>query len=214
MGPGDEAGAYTGPNAVISKSYAGFKVVWAESVVQPYSSGVPLYWAAYMRYTNITMPALRCPGNWVNASFVSEHMSGGNGDDGTVSAEHDLRKNPHLAVLVAPGGTYTSTATFHNVPWPGSAVAITWSSAGTSRNVHPFFASGRSSPPKGNNNWNGYLRADGYDNTVLGDWTVPRDTCRVADNGATASPWIGLGGLPSPNFSPLVDIGARGRNAR
>jgi hypothetical protein len=205
-----KAGAYPGPNAVISNNYTGFKVVWTESAVQPYSSGVPLYWTAYITYTNITSHTLTlgCPGNWANASFVSEHMSGGSGDDGTVSAEStSCSQKPRLAVRVAPGGTSIFSAIFHNVPWPGSAVAITWGSAGTSRNVYPF-ASGPSSPLKGNNAWNGYLQAGGYDNTALGDWTVPRDTCKAADNGATSAPWIGLGGLPvGGTFSPLVQIG-------
>jgi hypothetical protein len=45
-----KAGTYPGPNALISNNYTGFTVVWAKSVVQPYSSGVPLYWTAYMTY--------------------------------------------------------------------------------------------------------------------------------------------------------------------
>jgi hypothetical protein len=141
-----KAGDYHGPNALISSNYTGFKVVWTESVVRPYSSGVPLYWTAYMTYTNIESSTLTlgCPGNWPNASYVSEHMSGGSGDDGTVAAvATSCSENPGLAVPVPPGGTFTVDATFHNVPWPGSAVAITWGSGGTSHYVYPF----RSSPP-------------------------------------------------------------------
>lgn len=51
-----KAGTYPGPNAVINGNYTGFKVVWTKSVVEPYSSGVPLYWIAYMTYTNVDLP--------------------------------------------------------------------------------------------------------------------------------------------------------------
>src|SRR5690348_624369 len=83
-----KAGTYPGPGAVIASNYSGFKIVWTKSVVQPYSSGVPLYWTAYMTYTNVTSASLTlgCPGGWPDASYVSEHMSGGSGDDGTVPA--------------------------------------------------------------------------------------------------------------------------------
>ncbi len=151
-----KAGTYPGPNAVINSNFLGVKVVWTKSVVQPYSSGVPLYWTAYMTYTNITAAGitLGCPGNWANASYVSEHMSGGSGDDGTVSAEStSCSENPGLVVPVAPGATYTFSATFHNVPWPGSAVAITWGNAGTSPNVYPFQSSSSPSPGSGCQNW-------------------------------------------------------------
>ena len=71
---------------MINSDLAGvFKVVWTESVVQPYSSGVPLYWTAYVTYTNFSSSDqnLSCPGDWSDASFVSENMSGDAGDDGT-----------------------------------------------------------------------------------------------------------------------------------
>jgi hypothetical protein len=142
-----QAGDYPGLNALISDDYTGFKVVWTESVVQQYSSGVPLYWTAYITYTNIESSTLTlgCPGNWPDAAYVSEHMSGGSGDDGTVSAAGtSCSEDPGLAEPVPPGGTYTLDATFSNVPWPGSAVAITWGSAGTSPYVYPF---GSSPPP-------------------------------------------------------------------
>ena len=47
-----KAGTY--PEDVVINSDLGgvFKVVWTKSVVQPYSSGVPLYWTAYVTYTN------------------------------------------------------------------------------------------------------------------------------------------------------------------
>jgi hypothetical protein len=153
-----KAGTYPGPNAVINSNFLGVKVVWTKSVVQPYSSGVPLYWTAYMTYTNITSAGitLGCPGGWADASYVSEHMSGGSGDDGTVSAENtSCSQDPGLVVPVAPGGTYTLSATFHNVPWPGSTVAITWGNAGTSPNVSPFRSS--SPPPPGASCQNWYM---------------------------------------------------------
>jgi eukaryotic-like serine/threonine-protein kinase len=136
-----KAGTYAGPNALISSDYTGFKVVWTESVVQPYSSGVPLYWSAYITYTNVSSASLQlgCPGDWADASYVAEHMSGGDGDDGMVSAgSTSCSEDPGLDVTVQPGHTYTFLATFHNVPWPGSAVAIQWGNAGTSASVYPF----------------------------------------------------------------------------
>ena len=76
-------------------------------------------------------------------------MSGGSGNDGTVSAEStSCSRNPSLAVPVGPGGTYTLFAIFHNVPWPGSAVAITWGSGGDSPYVYPFKSSSSSPSPK------------------------------------------------------------------
>jgi hypothetical protein len=141
-----KAGTYPGPNVVINGNYTGFKVVWTESVVEPYSSGEPLYWIAYLTYTNVESSTLTlgCPGDWADASFVSEHMAGGSGDDGTVAAEStSCSRNPDLTIPVPPGGTSTFLAIFHNVPWPGSSVAITWGSAGTSPYVYPF----GSSPP-------------------------------------------------------------------
>ncbi len=138
-----QAGTYPGPNAVINTDYNGnFKVIWTKSVVQPYSSGVPLYWTAYVTYTNISSSdqTLACPGaSGLAASGISEYMSGGSGDDGTVDAEtSNCDQNPNLTVTVPPGGTDTDWATFHNVPWPGSAVSITWGDIGTSPNAYPF----------------------------------------------------------------------------
>ena len=138
------AGTYPGPNAVISNDYTGFKVVWTESVVQPYSSGVPLYWTAYVTYTNIgsSTLTLSCSGNVTDTSADQEHMSGGSGDDGTVGADSTTcSQNPSFTEQVPPGGTGEAYATFHNVPWPGSSVAITWGDAGTSPPEYPFGAS-------------------------------------------------------------------------
>jgi len=135
------AGTYAGPDTLISSDYDGFEVVWTSSVVQPYSSGVPLYWTAYMTYTNISSSSLtlECPGDWVDASYVAEQMSGGDGDDGMVYADSTTcTEDPDESVTVAPGDTFTAFATFHNVPWPGSAVAIEWGDAGTSAYVYPF----------------------------------------------------------------------------
>lgn len=134
------AGTYPGPKAVINRDYGGgFKVIWTKSVVKPYSSGVPLYWTAYVTYTNTSASSLNlaCP----NASTptISEHMSGGSGNDGTVFAESSrCTENPGLTLTMPPGGTETDYATFHNVPWPGSAVSIMWGNVGTSPSVHPF----------------------------------------------------------------------------
>jgi hypothetical protein len=136
-----KAGTYPGPNALISSNYTGFKVVWTSSTVQPYSSGVPLYWTAYVTYTNVsaTRLTLTCPGGWPDASYVVEDMSGGKGNDGTVSAgSTTCSQDPGQEITVPPGGTITSSATFHNVPWPGTAVAIQWGGAGTSADVYPF----------------------------------------------------------------------------
>jgi hypothetical protein len=140
------AGTYPGPNAVINSDYgSGFDVVWTESVVQPYSSGVPLYWTAYVTYTNNSASdlTLDCPSD--TASVIAEHMSGGSGDDGTVYSDtSNCTEDPGYTATVPPGGSVTDWATFHNVPWPGSAVSITWGDIGTSGYVYPFPAS---SPP-------------------------------------------------------------------
>lgn len=211
-----KAGTYPGPNAVINSNFLGVKVVWTKSVVQPYASGVPLYWTAYMTYTNITSASitLGCPGNWANASYVSEHMSGGSGDDGTVSAEStSCSQNPGLAVSVAPGGTYTLSATFHNVPWPGSAVAITWGNAGTSPNADPF-KSGSSPPPprvwgNGQGVWSGWATSVVQDYTgITGDFQVPKVS---GSTNGTVAVWLGLGGTTG-NCNPpdpLLQTGVR-----
>jgi tRNA A-37 threonylcarbamoyl transferase component Bud32 len=136
-----KAGTYLGPHALINGDYGGFKLVWTESVVQPYSSGVPLYWTAYVTYTNIgsSTLSLSCQGNVTDLSSVQEYMSGGDGDDGSVPADSTpCSQNPSWIAHVPPGGTAEVYATFHNVPWPGSAVAIQWGGAGRSGYVYPF----------------------------------------------------------------------------
>ena len=135
------AGTYPGPDALINGDFEGFQVVWTESVVQQYSSGVPLYWTAYVTYTNISSSSqtLGCPGDWPDASFVGENMSGGDGDDGYVAASSTTcSEDPSWTEDVSPGDAVELSATFHNVPWPGSAVALQWGDAGTSAYVYPF----------------------------------------------------------------------------
>jgi hypothetical protein len=137
-----KAATYT-ENALINSDYSGFKVVWVKSVVASYPSGsIPVTWTAKVRYTNLesSSQTLGCPGDWPDASYVSEDLSGGSGDtDGSVSAASThCSQDPSQLVTVPANGTYTSFATFHNVPWPGTAVAIAWGDAGTSPNIYPF----------------------------------------------------------------------------
>jgi eukaryotic-like serine/threonine-protein kinase len=137
-----KAGTYPDPNALISSNYGGFELVWSSTVVQNYSSGEPLYWTVGVAYQNIESStlSLSCQGADDSAlSAVQEHMTGGDGDDGSVDVySTTCTLNPDWATTVAPGDTVVIYATFHNVPWPGSAVAITWGSAGTSAYVYPF----------------------------------------------------------------------------
>lgn len=126
---------------MINSDYGGFEVTWSSTYVQPYSSGVPLYWTAGVTYRNIDSVTLTlgCGGSWANASVIQEYMSGGAGDDGMVPAgSTTCSQNPAWTATVAPGHTVVVYATFHNVPWPGSAVAITWGDAGTSASIYPF----------------------------------------------------------------------------
>jgi hypothetical protein len=215
-----KAGTYP-EDVVINSSLGGvFKVVWTKSVVRPYSSGVPLYWTAYVTYTNFSSSdqTLACPGDWPDASFVSEHMSGGSGDDGTVPAETTTcSQNPGLSVTVSPGGTSTSFATFHNVPWPGSAVAITWGDVGTSPAVYPFGSAPSSPPPGGSGKstgpgpitgtpWSGYItrlttnsngQPTSFDTFVSARWRIPAADCTAGTGRVYAadSIWVGLGGI-------------------
>jgi Peptidase A4 family len=199
-----KAGTY--PEDVVINSNLGgaFKVVWTKSVVEPYSSGVPLYWTAYVTYTNFSSSdqTLACPGDWPDASFVSEHMSGGSGDDGTVPAETTTcSQNPALSVTVPPGGTSTSFATFHNVPWPGSAVAITWGNIGTSPDVYPFGSSSSPPPSKAkptvlpSDNYAGYAAypSSGYVVNVQATWSVPSISCPPYGVPRAAA-WVGMWG--------------------
>ena len=102
-----------------------------------------------MNWARVPCPVLErggkyCPGPWASPGYVVEYMSGGSGDDGSVAAETtNCSQDPGEDVAVAPGGTFTTWATFHNVPWPGSAVAIHWGDAGVSPAVYPFGTVGR-----------------------------------------------------------------------
>ncbi len=135
------AGSYPGPNALINGDYGGVAtVIWTSSVVQPYSSGVPLYWTAYVTYTNTSSGdiTLVCPAPGTG-SGIAEIMSGGSGDDGLVPASNSFcDENPGEQQVIPPGGTTVDWATFHNVPWPGSTVALQWGDVGTSPSVTPF----------------------------------------------------------------------------
>jgi hypothetical protein len=196
-----KAGIYSGPEAVISQDYGGFRVVWTRSVVQPYSSGVPLYWTAYVTYTNIKSSslALGCGGKWANASFVAENMSGGSGDDGTVRAgATTCSQDPGYTVTLPPNGTITLFATFHNVPWPGSAVSITWGNAGSSPSINPFqtLPPGQPLSTVPNPNYAGYSAypATGDATGAWGNWIVPKITCTKAYPNARVAIWAGLFG--------------------
>jgi eukaryotic-like serine/threonine-protein kinase len=134
-------GTYPDPDALISSDYNGFQITWTATSVQPYSSGVPLYWTVGITYQNIesTTLTLGCPDDWPDASFVQETMSGGDGNDGTVGAsDTTCSDNPNWTATVPPGGTVDIYATFNNVPWPGVAVSITWGDAGASDAIYPF----------------------------------------------------------------------------
>jgi eukaryotic-like serine/threonine-protein kinase len=135
------AGTYPGPDALINSDFGGFQLTWTESVVQQYSSGEPLYWTAYVTYTNTgsSTLSLSCQGNVADLSSVQESMSGGDGDDGNVAASSTTcTDDPSWTEDVSPGDSVQVYATFHNVPWPGSAVALQWGDAGTSPSVYPF----------------------------------------------------------------------------
>jgi hypothetical protein len=134
-------GTYPDPDALISSDYDGFQVTWTATSVQPYSSGVPLAWTIGITYQNIETASvtLGCPGDWADAAFFDETMSGGDGNDGTVAAaDTTCSDNPSWTATVPPGGTVEVDATFGNVPWPGVAVDITWGDAGTSGAIYPF----------------------------------------------------------------------------
>jgi hypothetical protein len=202
-----KAGTYAGPNALISSNYTGFQVVWTSSVVPAYSA-IPSPWTVYMTYTNVTPSTLSlgCPGDWTNPAFVWEEMSGGSGNDGGVAAASTTcSQNPSLNVAVPAGGTYTLSATFGNVPWPGSTVAIQWGDAGTSASVDPFASP--ACPIDGTGvfctPWSGYVHT-GPSYSVGGTFVVPHLKCPAGGNPA-ANPWVGLGGATAD--SPLVQVG-------
>jgi len=161
-----KAGSYT-KKSVINSNYNGFNVVWTSSVVPSYST-IPSPWTVYITYTNVTSSALTlgCPGDWVNASYVWEELSGGSGDTGggVAASSTTCSQNPGLNATVKPGHHYTTFATFGNVPWPGTEVAIMWGDAGTSPYIYPFgsgdvdwagpsFCSSYSQPSLSYSNW-------------------------------------------------------------
>jgi hypothetical protein len=129
-------GSYPGPDALINAAYGdSYKVVWTESVVNGTTS-----WTADITYTNVTSATLvlNCQ-DFTAASDVSEILSGSSADNGTFTASSTTcTANPTLSQQVQAGDSLTLYAIFGNVPWPGSDVAITWGSAGTSASVDPF----------------------------------------------------------------------------
>jgi hypothetical protein len=176
------AGTYPGPNALVNSNYGGFKLVWTKSVVQPYSSGVPLYWTVWVTYTNMDSSALTlsCPEDVTNLSAVQEHMSGGSGDDGTVGGySTTCSDDPGWTADVPPGGTAQVYTTFHNVPWPGSAVAITWYTAGTTEYVYPFQTTSPAPRPQPTIHWSRTSARPGTHVTLTGNGWVPGGTVNV-----------------------------------
>jgi hypothetical protein len=190
------SGTYSGPNALINADYHGFKVVWTASVVPSYST-IPTPWTVIVTYTNITSSALTlgCPGDWMNASYVWEQMSGGSGDDGGVAASGtNCSENPGQTVTVSPGQSTKSFATFGNVPWPGSTVAIQWGDAGTSPSVTPWTcAVPRLSA------WGGYAACGVNADLIMASWAVPPAIPGGKPNSGSAF-WVGLGGTGSANL--------------
>src|ERR1017187_1871015 len=203
------AGTYSGPNAVINGNYGGFSVVWTSSVAPPYST-VPSPWTVYITYTNVTLfsQTLGCPGNWVNASYVSEEMSGGSGDDGGVSAASTTcSQNPGLNVTVPHGGTYTSFATFGNVPWPGSTVAIQWGDAGTTPSVTPWRCVQLPRSP-----WAGYAACGVNTASVSAKWNVP-PAIQDGNPNSGAAFWVGLGGTTSDVHGTSTELEQTGTSS-
>jgi serine/threonine protein kinase len=129
-----KSGSYPGPGTVINASFGGsYTVVWTGSTVAAGTAS----WTADITYTNVTSSALalNCQGDWTQASYVTETLSGG----GTFAASStSCSQEPSLSVQLPAGGSYTLTATFPDVPPPGGDVAITWGNAGTSTSVDPF----------------------------------------------------------------------------
>jgi hypothetical protein len=82
---------------------------------------------------------LVCPTRGSQVTQDAEHMSGGSGDDGTVYAGNSYcDEKPGVTLTVPSRGSFTDWGTFHNVPWPGSEVSLTWGQWGTSPSVYPF----------------------------------------------------------------------------
>jgi hypothetical protein len=184
------SGTYSGLNALINSNYAGFQVVWTSSSVPPYST-IPSPWTVYITYSNVTFSSLTlgCPGNWSDPAYVSAQYSGGSGDDGGITAASTTcSQNPGLNVTVPPGGTYTAFATFGNVPWPGSTVAVQWGDAGRSRSVIPWTCPQNSSSP-----WAGYIVCGVNAASVSARWAVP-PAIQKGNANTGAGFWVGLGG--------------------
>jgi hypothetical protein len=125
------------------------EVTWTSTEVLNYTSGVPLYWQIGVTYHNDgnTILYFGCYGDWPDPGYVQEHMSGGSGNDGTVGAEvTTCSDNPNWVATLGPGREFTTTAKFHNVPWPGSKVSITWGNYGSSPYIDPFTSPIRLAP--------------------------------------------------------------------
>jgi hypothetical protein len=135
-------GSYGPVNALVGANYGGFKVTWTSASVVGTAAGYPTYWTAYLTFTNTGSSAgvFSC----ALAANVWAHATGGKGDDGFVTAETTTcAAGTSLTASLAPGQSFQFYATFHNVPWPGSRVAIELQdSAGTisatSPSVYPF----------------------------------------------------------------------------
>jgi hypothetical protein len=135
-------GSYGPVNAVVSSDYDGFKVTWTSASVVGTSAGYPTYWTAYLTFTNTGSSAglFSC----AIAASVWMHATGGKGDDGYLKAETTTcAADTSLTASLAPGQSFQFYATFHNVPWPGSQVAIqlqdnTGTIKASSPSVYPF----------------------------------------------------------------------------
>ena len=129
---------------VYSRIYhsASLDVTWTGAKVDNYTSGVPLWWTATVTYHNNgnTILYFSCPGDWTNPGYSKEWLRGGSGNtNGYVGASvTTCSANPDFAATLGPGREFTVTARFHNVPWPGTSVAIQWGSYGTSPYVRVF----------------------------------------------------------------------------
>lgn len=139
-----QAGLYTFPSpGVLVGTENGLQLRWVSSYVEPYASGVPLYWRVNFTFTNIsTAPAtVTCVGD-SNTLSDREYLSGGSGDNGGyVTADNSFcNANPSYTTSLAPGATESLDGwdEFHNVPWPGTSVAFQEISFGTSAYVNPF----------------------------------------------------------------------------
>jgi hypothetical protein len=130
-------GTYREPDVLISANDGDFKVTWTSTVARSRSSGYPLDWTAGMTFTNATSATLQlgCPA----ATSIYEHMTGGRGDDGYVTAASiSCDSDPSWRATVAPGDAINIDATFLNVPWPGCTVSILINGVDASPSIYPF----------------------------------------------------------------------------